>query len=366
MTSGQAAPVVTEYETLKKLVTEKIPEADIVVDRMRGWGKIVSQTSSMQLGINGIDIDEEPGLFKVLTVIQGDLRGLRKPNTALLFEKQAKKLAVSVGDTLTISAQTIRGVNNAIDVEVAAIAKDIGLLSNFSIFSTKQTVRDIYLFDNHSTGAIQIYLKRPERSEEIAANLRTLVTQSGLRVMEPQADPFWMKFSVVTREDWTGQKIDITTWKDELSMMTWVIKAFDTITVVLVSILLIIIVVGVMNTLWMAIRERTREVGTLRAIGMGKAHVMAMFVLEAGLLSLSATAVGTLFGIGLSFLMNALHIPVGEGFNLFLMTETLRLVVAPGSVVRALVTITFVTTIFALYPSYRAARLRPITAIHQG
>jgi ABC-type antimicrobial peptide transport system permease subunit len=46
------------------------------------------------------------------------------------------------------------------------------------------------------------------------------------------------------------------------------------------------------------------------------------------------------------------------------MSDTLRLVVATGSVLVALVTIATVTTLFALFPAYRAARMPPVTAIH--
>ena len=54
----------------------------------------------------------------------------------------------------------------------------------------------------------------------------------------------------------------------------------------------LIILVGVMNSMWMAIRERTQEIGTLRAIGMGRGGVLSMFVIEASLLSFGATIAG--------------------------------------------------------------------------
>ena len=93
--------------------------------------------------------------------------------------------------------------------------------------------------------------------------------------------PFWMKFDGVKREDWTGQRIDVTSWEDEISFLSWTIKSFDAISNILVMVLLIIVVVGIMNALWMAIRERTGEIGTLRAIGMTRWKVLWMFNLEA-------------------------------------------------------------------------------------
>src|SRR4249919_2658770 len=126
------------------------------------------------------------------------------------------------------------------------------------------------------------------------------------------ADPraFWMKFQSVAREDWTGQKLDVTSWEDELSFMMWTLQALQGLTGILITILVAIVVIGIMNTMWIAIRERTREIGTLRAIGMQRGGVLWTFLLESLLLGVIGTVVGALFGIAVSFGLNALHIPV--------------------------------------------------------
>ncbi len=364
VTSGQAAPVVTKYGSVRELVTAEVPEADIVVDRLRDWGKVVSPKNSMQLGMGGIDIDEERGFHEVLNIVAGDLNGLREPRTALIFEKQAERLEVGVCDSLILSAPTVRGANNSIDVTVAAIAQDIGYISGFNIFTPKATVRDIYLLDAQSTGAIQIYLKDHTRAADVAERLRGVLDKAGFLLLEPDAKPFWMKFPVVTREAWTGQKLDVTTWEDEMAFLTWTLQAFNSLTVVMVSVLLIIIIIGVMNSMWMAIRERTREIGTLRAMGMGRGGVRLMFVTEAALLSVGATVLGAAVGTLASAGINAAEIGLSEGFQVFLMRDTLRLVVDAGSVVAAIVSISFVVTLFSLYPASRAARLKPVTAMH--
>ena len=60
ITSGQAAPVVTQYEKVRDTVSAVLPDA-AVVDRLRGWGKVVSFKSSIQVGIGGIDVSMEEG-----------------------------------------------------------------------------------------------------------------------------------------------------------------------------------------------------------------------------------------------------------------------------------------------------------------
>ena len=67
------------------------------------------------------------------------------------------------------------------------------------------------------------------------------------------------------------------------------VTALDGLTVRAAScVLLVVIGVGIMNTLWIAIRERTREIGTLRAIGMQRRRVLLMFLIEALMLGAAA------------------------------------------------------------------------------
>jgi len=58
-----------------------------------------------------------------------------------------------------------------------------------------------------------------------------------------------MKFQSVSREDWTGQKLDVTTWEDEISFITWVLDAMSCFTRVLITILMCIVGIGIMNTM---------------------------------------------------------------------------------------------------------------------
>ena len=364
VTSGQSAPVVTDYLKITAELKTLVPEANAIVDRLRGWGKVISATGSIQVGISGIDIATEPLIPQVVKVVAGDLAGLRRPRTMLIFEKQAKRLEVNVGDRVTISAPTVRGVNNAIDVEIVAIGKDIGMLSSFSLFTPKQTVRDLYLMTKSTTGAIHIYLKDHRTAGLVAEGLRKQLKERGHRMLEPLAQPFWAKFPIVNREAWTGQKLDVTSWKEELAFLTWVLTAFDVLTVVVVGILLVIVVVGVMNVFWIVIRERTKEIGTLRAIGMSRRYVLLLFLAEAALLSLLSTTLGAGLGALSAALLDRAAIGLSEGFAVLLMSDTLRLVVDSASVIKALITISAITTLFSLWPAYLAARLRPVTAIH--
>ncbi|MBZ4397059.1 FtsX-like permease family protein [Myxococcus sp. MISCRS1] len=364
VTAGQAAPVVTSYPKVMELVRKEIPELDYAVQRGRGWAKIVSEKSSMQVGIGGVDVKNEPGLHKVLQIREGSLDGLSESGTALLFEKQAKRLEVKVGDTITISAPTMRGTNNTVDVRVAAIAGDMGMMSDFNIYVEASTLRSLYQLREDTTGALYLYLKDVSQVPQVQARLREVLAKAGFTVMDNDPRAFWFKFDVVNREAWTGQKLDITNWEDELSFITWTLTALNGLTGVLIFVLLVIIGVGIMNTLWIAIRERTREIGTLRAIGMQRTRVVAMFLFEAMTLGALGTLVGALLGLAVCLGVTAANVSVPEVVAMFIMSERLNLVVDAGAVVGAMVFITTCTTLISLIPSFLAARLKPVTAMH--
>lgn len=367
VTAGQSAPVITDYRKLKDIAEKTLPDIDFIASRGRGWAKMVSDTSSVQVAVGGIDISHEPGFRKVVRVLQGNLEDLSKPRSILIFQEQARKLELKVGDSVVLSTQTTRGVNNTIDLRVVAIAQDIGILSSWNVFVPEESVRNLTQINTETTGALHVYLKDMKKIPEDMALLREAYAKAGYELMDREAKPFWQKFQSVNREDWTGQKLDLTTWDEEVSFLKWQIAAVDGLMYILITVLLIIISVGIMNSMWIAIRERTREIGTLRAIGMQRLRVLVMFVIEAFTLSILSCLAGGVFGMLLSALLSGLHLSVPQGAEMFLMSSTLKFVLDLCSIVFGIAVIVLSTTIVTVIPSIHAARMKPITAMqHLG
>ncbi|WP_224372842.1 ABC transporter permease [Hyalangium versicolor] len=364
VTAGQAAAVVTDYPKLVAELRKEVPELEYVTQRGRGWAKIISETGSIQVGVAGMDIESEPGFRKVVQVREGKLDDLAQPGTILIFEEQAKKLEVKVGDTLTIAAPTMRGTNNTLDVRVVAIAANIGMMSSWQSFVPSKSLRDLYQLKDDATGAIFLYLKDMKDIPAVQQRLREKLTAAGYTVMDNDPRAFWFKFDSVNREGWTGQKLDITNWEDEISFVKWVVGALGAITSGLTFLLLVVIAVGIMNTLWIAIRERTREIGTLRAIGMQKGRVLVMFLTEAFMLSLGATVAGAAVASAVCLFINSRQMVAPQVVQAMLLTEHWFLKVEPGSVVFAVTLITLASMLVSLIPSFLAARMKPVTAMH--
>lgn len=378
LSSSDTGPMVTDAAKLRKFVEENTPDLDYVIDRQRGWARLVSDASSIQVGLSGIDIGEESKFIEAVQLakeadyleggrqeILGDVRQLAGRDNVMIFAKQADRLGVVVGDALTVTIETFSGRTNTAELTVVAVAKDMGMMSSWNIFMSKETVIDLYKIQEDTAGAIMVYLKDITKAEQVMGELGTKLEAAGYRVMEHDPQPFWMKFDRVLAEDWVGQKIDLTTWRDEVNFLTWVLTAIDGISFFLIGILLMIIAIGIMNAMWISVRERTNEVGTVRAIGMSKMRVLTMFMTEAILLGLVATTIGAVLGAVVAMTVDALEIVVPvEAVQAILLSETLNLSVQPQQLIGAVIGFTIITAISAIWPAYRASQLQPVTAIH--
>ena len=121
--------------------------------------------------------------------------------------------------------------------------------------------------------------------------------------------------------------------------------------------------VGVVNAMLVSVRLRTREIGTLRALGLSRTRVLLLFVLEGAILGVVASGIGAAFGAMVAALVSALAIPVdSEAFRDIYLTGVLRLSVTPALVIRATLGITVVSGLACIWPALRAARLAPVAA----
>jgi ABC-type antimicrobial peptide transport system permease subunit len=126
---------------------------------------------------------------------------------------------------------------------------------------------------------------------------------------------------------------------------------------------LLVASIGIVNTMIMAIYERTREIGVLKALGSSNGDVLRMFMVEAGLIGLLGGIVGVVsgwaLGLGLNYAIREYiknqQIPIPVDAPFFVVTWEL--------VAGALVFATLVGIAAGLYPAFRAARLDPLAAL---
>jgi len=135
---------------------------------------------------------------------------------------------------------------------------------------------------------------------------------------------------------------------------------FDLLLAIFGSLALAVATLGIINTLVMAILERRREIGVLKALGAADRDVKQLFFVEAGVMGL----LGGVFGAGLGWLIGR---GVTWGTNLYLQRQNLptaHVFSVPWWLVLGAIAFAVVVSLAAgLYPATRAARLNPVEAL---
>lgn len=133
---------------------------------------------------------------------------------------------------------------------------------------------------------------------------------------------------------------------------------------------LLVAAFGVANTMMMAILERTREIGIMKAIGATDETILTLFLLEAGLVGLVGGVSGVVLAHGLANIVNTalLNAPQTEGGYYFLPFDPNQiggeLLVIPSELTLfAIVLATSVGVVAGFYPAWRAAHMPPVLAL---
>jgi putative ABC transport system permease protein len=159
-----------------------------------------------------------------------------------------------------------------------------------------------------------------------------------------------------------GFALEVKTWEDLALRYHQVRELFGRIFAVLTLIVSIMVVFGITNTMTMAIFERTREIGTIMALGTRRRGVISMFVLEGVALGALGGLAGVILGVALAKIISALGIqlppPPGStrGF-------TVQIFLVPAVLAQAFRLSIITATLASLYPAWRAARLDVVEAL---
>lgn len=157
--------------------------------------------------------------------------------------------------------------------------------------------------------------------------------------------------------------VKVQSMYESASMVVNLEYALNFITFGAVMVLFFIILIGVVNTLRMTIRERTREIGTMRAIGMQKTDVRNLLLLETYFLALFSTLTGTLAAFGVMTALSFVKIdPQDNPLGMILVNGHLNFAPTVAGTVGYLILIQLIAVATAYFPARRAANLSAAAA----
>ena len=145
---------------------------------------------------------------------------------------------------------------------------------------------------------------------------------------------------------------DDFTIRSQQELSTMLTSTTDMMTVLLAAVAGISLLVGgigIMNIMYVSVTERTREIGLRMSIGAKGIDILAQFLIESILISLTGGLIGVVFGVGAALVVNGVaHFPI---------------FIQPWSVILSFAVCTVTGVFFGWYPAKKAAQLDPIEAI---
>lgn len=158
-----------------------------------------------------------------------------------------------------------------------------------------------------------------------------------------------------------GPEFEVHAWDDLAPERKTIMGIQNGVTTIIAGVFLLLMLLGVANTMLMSVLERTREVGTMMAVGLTAASVRTLFLLEAMVLGLLGAAGGLVM---MSLVTLGLH---QRGLHFTPPNATMPLDVYPFLTARftgvVMIAAVLGAVLFALYPAVRASRLRPVEAL---
>ena len=158
-----------------------------------------------------------------------------------------------------------------------------------------------------------------------------------------------------------GYDVEIKTWQELSDFYTQVHGMFDMIFGFIFSIVITVVIMSVANSMGMTVIERTREIGTLRAIGLKRSGVIRLFTLESMLLTLIGCATGLLIALGVRWGINVANIsytPPNSASAVPLLVD-----MDTGRIILTFIMMGVVGTLAAYMPARRAAKKDIIDAL---
>lgn len=255
---------------------------------------------------------------------------------ALIGTGVARSMSVKVGDGLTILAVTADGALNGIDVQIVGIVnsgfKDLD--DRYLRISLPSAQR---LLQSDRVTNLVVGLDTTENTDKVAA-------------------------AFGPRLQGLSQKMELRKWIDLAAYYKQVRTLFSGIFLFLGIIVFFMVLMASVNTLLMAMMERTREIGTMLAMGTPRLWIVALFMVEATLIGILGAAVGLAGGNLIGVLLNAsgLHIPPPPGTTVDM---SFRVLHVPALMIASSFMVIVSLALASILPALRASRLQIAEAL---
>ncbi|MBN2798154.1 MAG: ABC transporter permease [Deltaproteobacteria bacterium] len=350
MDSGDIQIMAPDYLDRPSLYAT-VPAADALVKRLEdagfaatprlmAGGLAASGEQSAGVGLFGLDPVRDPTVLRLNTALaEGQWLDDADPRGVVVGRGLARTLSLKLGSEVVVLSQSSDGATANELFTVRGILMSVASgMDRSAILMPEATFRELMVLP---AGAHKIILQRPEALELNAA-------ADQVRALVPDQQ--------------------VMTWAELNPMLAQMLEGVQAAMVVVYLIVYFAVAILILNAMLMAVFERIREFGVLKAIGYTPLQVLSMMMLEGLFQATVALVAGLILSAGPMWYLQAHGLNVGSlaGMSMVGMTMpaiwrgyyTLETVQLP-------IIMLFVIVFFAvLYPGLKAAWIRPVEAMH--
>lgn len=302
-------------------------------------GMLATTSGSQGIQVNGVDPAAEQATRGMKNFVQeGDYLDSEKRNRVLVSTKLAQKLKLDIGNKIVL---TLLDTANNI---TAGAFRICGLyhtnnapLDELNVF-VRKTDLDHLIGTAGRAHEAAILLHRDDALDSVYQQLKQALPQ-----------------------------FRIERWQEISPETALVLSSLDTYSLIFIFIILLALSFGIINTMLMAVLERTREIGMLMAVGMNKLKVFGMVVLETIMLAVIGAPAGLLAAwlttLGLGHTGINLGPVMGESLRDFGYAPVIYPVLPWHNVVQTTQLVLLTAVLAAIFPALKALRLKPVEAI---
>ena len=316
-----------------------IPEIEAYSMRVRFGAMLSNYTETATIRVYAIIPEDE---YRTMPLLAGRIsKGGKalKPGMMIVPEILAKGMKLKAGDPIVLVATNKDGSVNGKQFTVSGIVET----------APGPGGRDGYV---HMDDAVELLRMNGQEISEVALRFRDFGGLSG----------YFKRLSGALAKEVDGfgrPKYEAHRW-ESLSPFSAIAKMVNLMTVFVEAMLICIVLISIMNAMIMSVYERTRETGTLAAIGTLPNTILAIFMSEGLLLGIAGVVMGNLISF---FIIQAIRLmKVSFAFGMkegFILAPSISVV----DVLYVSIIVIIVSILGSMQPAWRASRLEPIKAL---
>ncbi|KOR31062.1 hypothetical protein TI04_02845 [Achromatium sp. WMS2] len=308
-----------------------------LTQRLSFSGLISTGNRTVICKVQGVLPEREEDFSSFETILDGEQLDATMQDGGVIGAGLAAALDAKIGDYLTVLTNTLDGVINAVEFRVVGIAQT-GAQDYDNVFVKLPLPLVQRALNTQSVEKILVMLDDTEHLPDFLAQL-------------PNA---FSKIEI---------PLEFKRWDELADFYHKVVKLYLGLFGVIKVIIGVIVLFSIVNTMTMSVFERTREIGTLRAIGTNRSRITQIFLAEGFILGIIGASLGIMSGIAVAMMINVsggIPIPPPPGMSRGYQSMIL---IVPDVLITSFILTVAVATLSSLWPAWKASQIKVVEAL---